>query len=615
MWADNETSVDLLGFDYLVDSLELVLTEPRLLPLTVGVLGDWGSGKSSLLRMVGERLRLSAEGALSPYIVVPFSPWRYEAYEDVKTALMDSVLTALSERISPGDEIRKDLLHRLRKKVARMMAGPAAAARTLAPTVGSFVAAHQQMSPEMGAAAGSAIVAGIDAVVSRSDSASMDEPTIPLVFESVSDFREEFERLVAGLDGVRAVIVLIDDLDRCLDGTVVDVLEAIRLFLQVSSTAFVIAANREIVQAAIERRYPTLREGGTSIGRDYLEKVIQIEITVPPLAQAEAETYLNLLFADLHLTSDEMDKIRKATVGLRRENQFVVAMNYGIAKDLLENVSDELQSDFTIANHIAPALSRGLRGNPRQLKRFLNTMLLRIATAKRRGVNLDHAILAKLMILELSPKDFQQLFLWQLDQHGVPEELVVAESGAATDKLGEDESPELKTWFASQAVKNWLKLEPSLTGTSLSEYFFFSRDHLSPAAPGARLSGKMQVLLGRLQLTTSAQRRTAVDEAAALETAAYAPLYEALLERAVRRPEGDAMRSAMEITEKVPGSWPALVAALKTIPPQDIPISLPARLATFAGNSAELKLLLEIWEASGIARLVSAVAAVKKAKH
>ncbi len=56
MWADNETDLDLLGFDELVDELVVALTTPHLLPLTVGLLGDWGSGRSSLLRIARREL-------------------------------------------------------------------------------------------------------------------------------------------------------------------------------------------------------------------------------------------------------------------------------------------------------------------------------------------------------------------------------------------------------------------------------------------------------------------------------------------------------------------------------------------------------------------------------
>ena len=74
MWADNETDVDLLGFDYLVDELELLLRNERLLPLTVLVSGGWGSGKSSLMEVARKRLEAEQE----KFICVKFTPWRFE---------------------------------------------------------------------------------------------------------------------------------------------------------------------------------------------------------------------------------------------------------------------------------------------------------------------------------------------------------------------------------------------------------------------------------------------------------------------------------------------------------------------------------------------------------
>ena len=145
----------------------------------------------------------------------------------------------------------------------------------------------------------------------------------------------------------RAVVVFIDGLDRCMDDTVIYVFEA-RLFLHVSSTAFVLAANRYIVQAAIDRRYPAARDGEAPLGKDYLEKIIQVEVTVPPLSEPEAETYLSLLFAQLRLREADFDQLLAAARARRVEGQFSVAMNYGIAKDTQGSIGPELEPDFAM---------------------------------------------------------------------------------------------------------------------------------------------------------------------------------------------------------------------------------------------------------------------------
>jgi hypothetical protein len=310
-----------------------------------------------------------------------------------------------------------------------------------------------------------------------------------------------------------------------------------------------------------------------------------------------------------------MEQLRQAAHDRRVDGQFAVAMNYGIAKDMLGTVGRELESDFAIVNRIAPTLSRGLRGNPRQLKRFLNTLLLRLETARRRGVTLDPEILARLMVLEtVAEKEFQRLFDWQLAQDGAPEELRLAERAARSDApLAAGSSADLEAWFGVKAVHAWLKLDPELGGVALGQYFFFSRDRLAPSAPGARLSAPLQALLSKLQSSVVAQRRTAVDDAAALLPEEYGLLYNALLDRAVRRPESTAMESITELTGKVPSSWPTLAAELRKLPPGNVPISLPARLLTLGRNQPPVQTLLEVWEASPNTRLKQAVSAARKA--
>ena len=49
---------------------------------------------------------------------------------------------------------------------------------------------------------------------------------------------------------------------------------------------------------AVRRRFPELPGERAEVGRDYLEKLVQFPVRIPPLGRAEMETYINLLFAE-----------------------------------------------------------------------------------------------------------------------------------------------------------------------------------------------------------------------------------------------------------------------------------------------------------------------------
>lgn len=593
MWADNETRIDLLGFDFLVDELLLILRDQRLLPVTVGVAGDWGSGKSSLIGMAEEALSADPK-----FLTVSFSPWRFEDYEDVKTALMASVISAVQERACTDATFAEKAKTRLGGLVRRVnLLGAAKLTGRLA-----LMSHGVELPPE--------VVALSDMQLLKRAPDAEEERDSPDRLHSIGEFRSEFAALMDDLDDLQALVVFIDDLDRCLPDSIVDTFEAIRLFLHVPKAAYVIAADQRIVQAAIEARYPANREGDETLGVDYLEKIIQISVNIPPLSEPEAETYINLLLAELYLDAGPLARLQAAAQERRKSEQLTVVMNWGIAREILDSPPDGLEAAFALANEISPVLARGLRGNPRQLKRFLNILSVRRRAAGGRGIELDPTVLSKLMILEqLHLKDFAQLFAWQIDQHGKPVELKQAESLAATDKKPKGMSDEAATWAAQLHIGPWLRLEPALADVDLAPYFYFSRDRLSPAAPAARLPAALQELLGRLEHAVAATRRTAIEEGVDLGAAEMVQVFDVLLQRGSRDPRGHALDSAIEIAARKPELVGRLASALDELPPASVPLQLPAKLvAAIDPRPPELTQLLERWGTSGSGGLKRATA-------
>ncbi len=111
MWHDNETDKDLLGFNVHAELLKDIVIDKKMLPISIGLFGDWGSGKSSIMKMLENKLQQEEK-----VVVISFNGWVFEGYDDAKSALIESILKAIlkEEKISSqGVKAAKKLLKKV----------------------------------------------------------------------------------------------------------------------------------------------------------------------------------------------------------------------------------------------------------------------------------------------------------------------------------------------------------------------------------------------------------------------------------------------------------------------------------------------------------------------
>ena len=111
MWSDNETTTDFLNFEDTVESVVHILTRKDLKPMSLGLFGGWGSGKSSMLRMVEKKISETDDA-----IVLIFDAWVFQGYDDARAALLETIGSHLLE-ISQSDPSLKTKAISLLKRV------------------------------------------------------------------------------------------------------------------------------------------------------------------------------------------------------------------------------------------------------------------------------------------------------------------------------------------------------------------------------------------------------------------------------------------------------------------------------------------------------------------
>jgi len=519
--ADNETKVDLLNNEAIAATVVQLLRAKPEHPVTIGIHGDWGAGKSSVLEMIESSFASTPE-----VLCLKFNGWRFQGFEDAKIALIEGIVTGLVEKrpaLTKAVAAVSEVFHRIDwLKVAKRTGG-------LAMTALTGIPAPDQIATIVGSL--EALIADPTKIATKENIKTVVEEFKGVIKpgasknvpEEVEAFRKAFDTLLKDA-GIKQLVVLIDDLDRCLPDTAIETLEAIRLFVFTARTAFVVAADEAMIEYAVRKHFPDLPDstGPRDYARNYLEKLIQVPFRIPALGETETRVYVTLLLAGAEF--GENDPAYTKLIDVARKTLKRPWTSGGLdstsIKTALGDQADKANNALALSDQIGPILASGAKGNPRQIKRFLNTLLLRERTAAARGFGDDIKlpVLAKLMLAErFMPRLFEQIaYVAAVQDNGTCDDLEALEAHL-TAAEAQDAPPESKKetrsadtvfgaentvlaeWKSADNICAWARVAPPLSGIDLRPYLFVTKDkkdYFGPISGLGHLADVVEKLFG-----------------------------------------------------------------------------------------------------------------------
>ena len=405
---DQATETDALDFTPYVETLADIIQTGNT-PLTIGVFGTWGSGKTSLMKMVKNKLP-------NDFTVAWFDAWKYDKEETLWRAFILSVLTAIRSRVKEGQptedlDYLETMLYRaieiekaggvtidLAKLGGAVAKGSVQLALSFIPggaVLSEFVKKVQQLGAE-------SLTNDVTDAIQR-ERTKIQIEQVRFLEQFQNKFRILVEQHISNNKG--RLVVFVDDLDRCLPEKAIEVLEAIKLFLDAESCIFVLGLDQEVIARGIEMKYKEFgikQDGDTSQQRftiegvRYLEKIIQLPFIIPPVEPTDMGDFVHGLSADW--PHEECPKI------------------------------------FAI----------GLGDNPRQIKRTVNTFLMLWKLADKRKEKLQGRIkpirLAKVVAIQTAHPDLYTRLLKEAPRYLRELEEYYRAEFSQEKKMGDDSS-------------------------------------------------------------------------------------------------------------------------------------------------------------------------------
>jgi len=282
-----DTDIARFHFDEFAITLARLISDPETrTPLTIGISGKWGSGKTTLLQRVkklleetGKKQRPSfaneneTKNSFRSCKTVWFDAWKYNDEDKLLVALVRVILNTMGQG-NVGEQLWGDILD------------------PTTPRYDVLATFLNMFKLKFGG-----VEVGVDLNKYKTETPFAAHTAFFDHFNS--SFEELLARWVHGKGDFRkinetkgALVVFIDDLDRCLPEKAVQVLEAVKLFLDKDGCVFVLGADTRIVQDAVLKHYNDAGIKDENVG-DYIEKLIQLRFDLPPVPEEDMNAYVN----------------------------------------------------------------------------------------------------------------------------------------------------------------------------------------------------------------------------------------------------------------------------------------------------------------------------------
>ena len=322
---------------------------------TVGIFGSWGSGKTTLMRCIEEKLKnfhteFTTDEFQYPlnnydatkFKTIWFNPWKYDDTHGIRNALIQTILREMAEN-SQG--IVKENCNKLATRYNTSQCALHVGEHLLGVALQSQMYGVNPIE----------IIKGLIKLggKGRENQEQNEVNDLDLVLDTdpylfINRFESQFRDVVKEYVGEHGrLVIFIDDLDRCLPENALTVLESLKLYLDNANCVFFIGLDKRVIEQAVKQRYKDLNV----TGKEYIEKMIQLNFFLPEKNSNQVTQVLQMELNELACGID--GRMWRMILAATKEN-FRKTKQFVIAWGLIKNLAVSLK----VADEMIPKLAR-----------------------------------------------------------------------------------------------------------------------------------------------------------------------------------------------------------------------------------------------------------------